>query len=143
MESSIRRFKPGVVDRILFHKAARVERLEIPEGTEIQSRCSSLNDNDEAEDETIAYWVWESVPKEEPSKSRQPATWPRLDPRSFLEFATLDDRPVFLRLDISSLEVRHVREVAFETDAYEVHRHRIEKNTPPVPPVIQHGEIDI
>jgi hypothetical protein len=122
--------KPNVV---LFHKAARVERLELPAGTELQSRCCWDYD-DEDEEEEIDYWVWESVSQAEAAKDPPKETQLRFDPVALFRAHESDDRTASLRVDTSSLEVHHIREVTFKTDAFSVHRHRIEKIPAPILP---------
>lgn len=123
----------GKLNVVLFHKSARVERLEIPKGTRLSSRFSFGSDDDE----DVDYRVWEEVP---PIKSEVPPVASGLDlgphspilvPFDFLEEADYDDRTITLKLDISSLEVHHVAGVTFFSEPHQVHRHRIEKRPTP------------
>lgn len=49
---------------VLFHHAARVEALSLPDGTELSSQQFSADEDGDQPD----YWVWESVPKPQPDK---------------------------------------------------------------------------
>lgn len=109
---------------VLFHKAARVHPLDVPEGSEISA---SLYDYSE-DGIDIDYWVSERVPPKSPSKadnlgegflfSSEP-----IDSR----VGDYDDRAPTLKLDVSSLEVHHVTGLEFKTEVYPVRRHRSEK----------------
>jgi hypothetical protein len=112
--------KPNVV---LFHKAARVQPLDIPKGTEIGA--SLYHETEDGSE--VDYWVFEEVPPKEPpstseiddlSFSPAPFTEPRSDS---------DDREDTLKLDASKLTVHHINGVNFDSVEYPVVRHRSEK----------------
>ena len=123
----------GKLNVVLFHKAARVERLDIPKGTHLTSQFSFGS----GDDEDVDYRVWEEVPPITPEVS--PVAdgvdlglhFPILKPLNFLETDDYDERIVSLKLDIASLEVHHVAGVTFRTEPHQVHRHRIEKRPTP------------
>jgi len=103
--------KEGKLNVVLFHKAARVQPLDIPKGTVI----SASLDYDTEDGPEIDYRVSEMVPPEESSVVEGNKDFP------------VDGRALTLRLDVSSLTVHHVDAVEFKTEPYSVHRNRSEK----------------
>jgi RES domain-containing protein/HEPN superfamily RES-like protein len=99
---------------VLFHKAARVESLDIPEGTDIAVRTWSADDDPEPE-----YCVYESVPPK--PKEKDP---PFITP---LRARRMDKRTPTLRIDLTSIAVHHIKGVEVRADAYEVTRQRSKK----------------
>ena len=115
----------GKLNVVLFHKAARVQSLDIPKGTEISATLS----HDTEDGPEVDYWVFEHVPPKVP-----PA---EVDGFSFLSepLATpvsegFDKREATLKLDVSTLTVHHINRIQFQTEAYSVVRHRSEKRKP-------------
>jgi len=112
---------------VLFHKAARVEAMEIPEGTEIEARTGHWSEDGWEAD----YSVSERVPPKKPPKEKDDKDqWPVL-----AEFAgsawranDADLRDATLRIDPESVKVHVVRRVQFQYDAHDVRRHRWDKN---------------
>jgi len=108
---------------VLFHKAARVQPLDVPDGTEISvSTYDETNDGRETN-----YWVSEEVP---PSKTTPSTTglnnFPfRSEPLN--EPWDTDTREFVLKLNVSSVVVHHVRGLTYNTEPYNVSRHRFEK----------------
>ncbi|TAX87424.1 RES domain-containing protein (plasmid) [Rhizobium leguminosarum] len=111
---------------VLFHHAARVDALPLPEGTELSSR-QYMTDED---GDHSGYSVFERVPKP------QPEAKPEKHAGGFGDFDIIflssqrpesDPREVTLRARTQSMTAHHVSGVAFTTDEYEVHRHRIER----------------
>jgi hypothetical protein len=112
----------GKSNIVLFHKAARVQPLDIPEGTEISA---SLYDETDSGPE-INYWVSEEVPPAAPPSGTEPPDVPFSSER--LDQPVDDDsREFVLRLDVSTLEVHHVTGITFRTAGRRVLRHRFEK----------------
>jgi hypothetical protein len=119
---------------VLFHKAARVQSLDIPNSTAIDAQLYEYDD-DGIE---IHPWVWEQIPSNPTAPGQVPI---RLEPEDLLvsealESSTPEDynderRDPVLKLDISNLQVHVVKSVEFETDSHPVHRHRSEKKQPP------------
>ena len=107
----------GKLNVVLFHKAARVQALDIPKGAEISADLY-VETEDGLE---IDYSVWEEVPPELPS-----ATSNR-DPLDAREPEDYNGRVPTLRLDISSLKVDRVNSIMFHTESHTVRRHRFEK----------------
>lgn len=110
---------------ILFHKSARIEAIEVPEGTEIDA-STGMNSEDGWE---VDYSVNERVPlKKTPSKKDENGHRPGL--ADFVDaFHThdADIRDVTLRIVLESIEVHIVRSAKFQCDAHLVQRHRSEK----------------
>ena len=114
----------GKLNVVLFHKAARVQPLDIPKGTEIWASLShDTEDGPEAD-----YWVFEDVPPKVPSPPSETDDFsffsaPLTEPRS----EDSDDREATLKLDVSKLTVHHINRIKFQTQAHSVVRHRSEK----------------
>lgn len=115
---------------VLFHKAARVEAMELPEGTEL--RAHSSTDTDEGPE--IDYRVTEEVPS---PPGALPATsddseWPGFPSMLQAEMHRPDPdfREATLRIDPATIEVHHVAWVHFHCTAHSVSRHRYEKHEP-------------
>jgi hypothetical protein len=117
-----------VLNVVLFHKAARVEAMDIPEGTKISANTGRWTENGWEED----YEVLEEVPAlhKEIGKNERGAGWPGvaaiaeavpLDPRD------ADWRDASLRIVSESIEVHRVKRVELATNKFTVKRHRREK----------------
>ena len=116
---------------VLFHKAARVETLSIPQGTEISARTGWMGEDGWE----VEYSVIEEVP---PSKTKSPddqvknRDWPsdlgtlNVGPWNPADYA----REASLRIVLDSVEVHVVQRVHFETKDHSVRRHRWEKGKP-------------
>ncbi len=108
---------------VLFHKAARVEAMEIPEGTEIEAQTGSTSD----EGWEVDYSVSERVLPEKPSKKKDEEGY-LFDPFEFAGGAwrthDADLRNATLRIDLESVKVHVVRSVEFQCDAHDVRRYR-------------------
>lgn len=117
----------GAMNIALFQKAALVESMSFPDGTEI-----NVNTGHHTEDGwEIDYSVRELTPIKKTSKqtdndARQPEYLKLLS--DYLESQNLDTRDVTLRIDANSVMVHIVRSVQFQYDTHEVTRHRIEKS---------------
>ena len=114
-----------VLNVVLFHKAARVEAMNVPEGTEISASTGRWAEHGWQED----YEVLEKVPPlhKEVDKNEQEPGWPDfaaiaeampLDPRD------ADWRDASLRIVPESIEVHRVKRVEFATDEFAVKRRR-------------------
>jgi hypothetical protein len=118
----------AVLNVVLFHKAARVEAIDIPEGTEISASTGRWTEGGWEQD----YEVLEQVPpsRKEVGKNEQGPAW--LDLATAAEAAPLDPRDAdwrdaSLRIMSESIEVHRVKGVEFATDPFMVKRHRREK----------------
>ncbi|MEJ0086405.1 MAG: RES family NAD+ phosphorylase [Pseudomonadota bacterium] len=113
---------------VLLHKAARVENLDLPAGTEISSFLHHYDEDGESPD----YSVHEEVPpaKKEPEKHDRVS--------DFIEALTRhpgmprddDTRPTTLKIDLDSIEVNHIQNVSYGKKQFGVRRHRSEKREP-------------
>jgi RES domain-containing protein len=113
---------------VLFQHASRVEALEIPEGAELSVHQFSTSDDGPEPD----YTVFEEVPSGPGGGVRVPddlglGEWMRLRPHEFRSDPDADPRVPHLRVRKDGLRVRHVKGVTFDTDVFEVSRHRLEK----------------
>ena len=112
----------GKLNVVVFHKAARVQALDIPKGTEVSAQLTHDTEDGLEND----YWVFEEVPPEAPSPPSEIHDFPfvseslRAGPEAF------DGRTPTLRLDVASLTVHHVSGIKFQTEEHSVHRHRSE-----------------
>jgi len=108
---------------VLFHKASRVQELDIPEGAELEAYSYTYSD----EGRETVYSVYENVPMA--GEPRAPVIDPLLGvPLSGRWPPDSDDRQITLALDINALEVRHVRRISFKTETHNVSRQRLEKH---------------
>lgn len=117
------------VNVVLFHKSARVEELDIPEGSELSAQTHGMDEDGPYPD----YTVWEEVPplpapEDEPNEEKDHFR----GVMSFLSMpdyppADFDDRAPALRVDIEAIEVRVVSAAEFRTSNHHVSRHRMVK----------------
>jgi hypothetical protein len=121
--------KKGISNVVLFHKSSRVQNPDMPKGTDM----SVYSHNYTAEGQETVYSVHEEVPpvtkqSDVPFDSEPDINNPiLLAPIQLDDELNFDDREVTLQLDVKTLEVRYVKGVEFDTDNYEVSRHRSEK----------------
>ena len=109
---------------VLFHKAALVERVALPKGSEVTAR--SYEDTEDGLQ--VDYWVSEMVPKAAPSKPED-ELWFQSDSSS-TEMATEDCslREAALRVEPHSLMVHQIDWVSYRSTRHTVARHRFEKS---------------
>ena len=110
---------------VLFHKAARVEEMELPEGIEIEARTGyGAEDGWE-----IDYDVSEAVPrKDAPAPQNQKADPFGFVPHSSPSYsADEDSRNAALRIAPAAVVVHHVGSVRVNSTRFAVTRHRSEK----------------
>jgi len=109
---------------VLFHKAARVEAMQFPEGTVIEAH-TGYGTEDGWE---IDYGVSETVPKAKEPAPPEDGDLMIFDPRPYLDHrADSDTRSVALRVDTGAVEVHHVDWVKMNSTRFDVSRHRHEK----------------
>lgn len=113
---------------VLFHKAARIEELELPPGTTIDVHC--FWDPDE-EASSMDYWVSERVPlaskKPPPTKGEPDPLFGDFPFGDFIHSDQATERPATLRVDVHSVEVHEIDWVSFRSTKYKVSRHRTQK----------------
>lgn len=105
---------------VLFHKASRLQELDIPDGTDISATLTRPTE----EGEEIDYTVFEQVPSvvaDQPIFPGIPMTSYRSGPPEY------DSRETTLNLAVDSLQVHHITGVKFETEPHPVDRYRYEK----------------
>ena len=111
---------------VLFHKAARVEAMELPAGTEIEAQPGHTSEDGWEVD----YSVSERVPPETPAKEKGEGAH-FFDPVEFTKGAysdrEADYRDATLRIDLETVKVHVIRKVQFQTDDFDVRRHRSTK----------------
>jgi RES domain len=117
---------------VLFHKAARVEKLDIPAGADITAGVGRMDE----EGWQVEYSVIEEVPpkKDEDQTPSVRKDWSLgLEPFGAMPWEPLDNdlRDATLRIVVDSVKVHRVRGVQFDTDEHDVERHRWEKREPP------------
>jgi hypothetical protein len=111
---------------VLFHKAARVERLDIPHGTEISAYLDSSDDEGTYPD----YWVVENTPPESVPGKADDEELLAFPPPTARPVDHDDHRPKTLKLDIKSVTVHHIEKVTYGTSSFPVERHRSVKSDP-------------
>lgn len=110
---------------VLFHKAARVEAMEFPDGTEIEAGTGYGTE----EGWEVDYAVTERVPPPVPSPSVKAGDdWPDFLPLpGQLHHMDGDFRESTLLIDPKSVEVHQVDWVQYQCTSHKVDRHRFEK----------------
>jgi len=113
---------------VLFHKAARVEEMELPEKTNIEASTGFSNEDGW----DVDYSVTEMIPHVKPSKEKEAdeSLWPFM-PTLFNDTSLSYDgdfREKALRIDLNSVKVHIVNKVMFDTSSHNVRRNRSESN---------------
>jgi hypothetical protein len=125
----------GKLNVVLFHKAARIQPLDLPSGTVLDSQLYF-----DTEDSYEMYpWVYEILPEKKATEkaSSGPAKSVDLeigeerdlpDPTDLISCDPSDldpeGREPTLKLDVSTVTIHLIKAVAFESESYPVHRHR-------------------
>lgn len=114
---------------VLFHKAARVAEIEIPDGAEVRVDLEMSTEDGWEPD----YSVIEEIP---PKKHDEPSEEKRLSrfaglPLWLEDLRSVDSdfRTATLEIALESVQVHKVEAVSFKTDPYDVRRHRWEKTS--------------
>ncbi|HQC97284.1 MAG TPA: RES domain-containing protein [Aquabacterium sp.] len=110
---------------VLFHKAARVEEMQFPQGTAITARTGY----DTEDGWEIDYGVSEEVPKPKaPAPSTDDGRLAGFLPQPYDPYRSDGDfREAALRVGGNSVEVHHVEWVKVNSKGFAVSRHRHEK----------------
>ncbi|MGB3025822.1 RES family NAD+ phosphorylase [Paradevosia shaoguanensis] len=116
-----------VLNVVLFHKAARVEQLDLPKGTAIEARTGAMY-REGWDPEYVVIEETPPAPKAEAQATSDDSMlhfsgfdllpWSQSDP---------DIRQPNLRVDLGSMRVHSVERVEFKTTEHPVRRHRWEK----------------
>lgn len=119
----------AVLNVVLFHKAARVEKVDTPAGTEISARSGHMEEDGWETEYEVIEWVPTAAQQAETQET--PAgpdfaaltmsPWDSVDP---------DRREPSLRIINDSICVHLIRRVQFETDEHRVTRHSWAKQEP-------------
>ncbi|MCA1454101.1 RES family NAD+ phosphorylase [Bradyrhizobium sp. BRP22] len=112
----------------LFHKAARVEALNVPEGTEISASTGYWAEDGWVEDYEVVEKI-APLDKDVHENEQEPES---LDFTAIAKAMPLDPRDVdwreaSLRIVPQNIEVHRVKRAEFATDGFTVKRHRREK----------------
>ena len=117
-----------VLNVVFFHKAARVEGIEVPDGAEIEATTGQIYEEGWEREYVVTELVPPaSVPDEAPAEDEgcpnfaAGGPWTPPDP---------DFRAPALRIDIKSIKVHVVRRFEFDTIEHNVRRYRSEKREP-------------
>lgn len=116
----------AVMNVVLFHKAARVEARDLPDGTEVSARTGRW----EEEGWEVDYEVIEQTPPALPPPAEGNAPSAGIDLASLIRPWTPPDedwREPALRIVIDSIKVHVVERVQFKTSEHAVRRLRWEK----------------
>jgi hypothetical protein len=111
---------------VLFHKSARVQTLDIPNGTEFHTTLYRETDDGYE----IECYVIEEVPppanlEAAPTVDDDLMFTPLMRPPD--EYEEHDPREVLLKLDTGSVELHLVKGAQVATDSHRVGRHRIDR----------------
>ncbi|MGJ8530111.1 RES domain-containing protein [Maritalea sp.] len=113
------------VNAVLFQKASRAEKMEIPEGTEINARTYAMYEDGPEPDFTVNETVPPSEEEVEIEDRRRGPFVPDLE--DWTDWQDTDRRETALRIDTGSLRVHEVNSVQIDTSSHSVRRHRFEK----------------
>jgi hypothetical protein len=111
---------------VLFHKAACVERMDIPEGSEISASSGDMYEDGWEYDYSVIEKVLPEGPEKKPRSRRTREYRPGCDYDEDFGMGN----PT-LKIDSASVRVHHVRAVQFETTDYGVRRYRSERHELP------------
>lgn len=112
---------------VLFHKAASVEKMEMPEGSEIEAVMGYMSD----EGWEVDYSVIEHIPPQKSAKEKDYiAQWHDLETSvgSLWDDCDTDLQNSTLRVDLQSIRVYLVHGVQYECNEHEVRRSQWEKS---------------
>ncbi|HRQ60873.1 MAG TPA: RES family NAD+ phosphorylase [Alphaproteobacteria bacterium] len=113
---------------VLFHKASKVEQLDLPEGTEISAQLWQMYEDGEEPE----FSVTEEVPPEEEGAEDDKDKWPFDFASADLEWPSSksDYREPALKIDTDNIWVHIINSVQFSSNDFQVKRRRWEKKEP-------------
>jgi hypothetical protein len=115
---------------VLFHKAARVEPMEMPAGTEISAQLGQMYEEGWEVEYTV---IEETPPATDDASKTDPGSFPSLpdlwESHPF-EPHDADHRDMTLRLAMDTVKVHVINAVTFTSEEHSVRRHRWEKREP-------------
>jgi hypothetical protein len=117
-----------VLNVVLFHKAARIEAIDLPKGTEIDARTGQTYE----EGWEVEYSVTEHVPPAPTPDSEKTDDSDNLPILAMIAHGPQtpydnDSRGITLRIDLDSIKVHVVQRVDIDTVEHDVRRRRLEK----------------
>lgn len=113
------------LNTVLFHQAAKVEEIEIPDGTEISAELGRLGESDWEPGYTVVEKVSRKHCKKKDDKDFK---FPFDDFITDFDDEDSDYRQPTLKIDLESVMVHMVKAVKFDTEEYGVTRYRWEEN---------------
>lgn len=118
--------KEASINVVLFHRASRVQRVELPSGAELEA--STYMSTEEGPEPW--YTVYENVPSKEKLAALE-AKKPKIPGLpSYMALGGHDEtglnEEVTLSIDLKSLKVHEVSSISYGTHAHNVSRHRME-----------------
>lgn len=117
--------KEASVNVVMFHRASRIQKIMLPEGTKIDAH-TYMSTNEGADPD---YTVYENVPSKtmlaatEEKKPKIPGLPTYMAPDGL----KADKDEATLALDMESLQVHIVSAITYATDEHKVFRHRMEQ----------------
>jgi len=108
---------------VLFHKAASVERIEVPPATDIRVSSGHWEDDGWETEYSVTEWV---PPKDAEMPAKDP--WDFEDVRTDWTDDDFDPGLATLRIDLQSVYVHRVQAVIFKTEDHNVAWRRYEKH---------------
>jgi hypothetical protein len=110
---------------VLFHKAARVEAIELPKGTEVEASSGHDTEDGWEVDYSVIEWVPPPPDSPPPEEKYDPFRFPfRTEPHAP---GNADHRDATLRIDPESVVVHEINWVQVQSTPFSVSRSRIEK----------------
>jgi hypothetical protein len=110
---------------VLFHKASRVQDLEIPNGIEIDASSGFMTDEGWEEHYTVREsYMQDRNPEGDATAERRPNCFPSVGFQNYMNFDSRDDS---LQIDIDSVQVHQVNKVQVSCTVNQVSRYRVKK----------------
>ena len=123
---SVQQMSSNGLNAVLFHKAAKCEKIKIPAGTQIDVDTYPFEDPSSSN-----YWITETVPPEELKQERdQLFNLSDLRYVDLIDWSNYDARKATLQIDLDSVKVHVVNSVSFEASEHSVVRTRIKNDNP-------------
>ena len=116
---------------VLFHKASRVERIQISEGTEIEVESGRMYEDGWERDYTVVERVPPKLDSPDSSSGSQIRRYPQLSSHESEYSPTEVHLPPTLRLNVDSITVHIINRVSYDTSAHPVTRYQWEKGNFP------------
>ena len=111
---------------VLFHKAARVETMDLPENTKITASVGEFNEDGWV----INYQVTEEILPQIPPKTINPFENSSFSGDTYHLYND-KNRDATLRIDLKSVKINIIKKVQFEADEHSVQRLRLQNSDNP------------